>query len=150
MRYHAKKKRRRKKTPYEIQKARTWALCSQYNRRKMADKDGYVTCITCGTNRHWQDMIQAGHWLDGRGNAILFEDDGIYPQCFRCNYYGGGNNINVKENFHKFMEKTVGKKRMEELIRLKNTTKTFTIEELHDLQDEYEDKLVGIDLKWGS
>jgi len=143
------KKKRRKKTKYELQKARTWAKCSIYNRRKLADKDGYVECITCGVKRHYKDMMQAGHWLAGRGNAVLFEDDGIHAQCFRCNYYGGGKEVNVSQNYHQFMLDRYGQERMDELIVLKNTAKKFTLEELQDIEDEYDDKLVGLDIRDG-
>ena len=64
-----------------------------------------------------------------------------------CNFYGGGNKINVKEEYHKFMKKKYGKKRMEELKALNNTTRKFTIEELYDMEQDYIDKLVALDLR---
>jgi len=35
---------------------------SRYIRRKYADKNGNVSCITCGVTKHWKEM-DCGHYI---------------------------------------------------------------------------------------
>lgn len=86
-------------------KNKAWKLCSEYTRRKYADKNGLVKCITCGTIGHWRTM-QASHLVAGRGNSILFDERGIYPACMRCNIFKGGNLL----MYMKFLENKLGVK----------------------------------------
>lgn len=68
-------------------KKRLWKLVSEYVRRKDADKNGYVRCISCGAKKHWKDL-QAGHYIPkSRGNCIYWEEKNIHPQCSYCNLY---------------------------------------------------------------
>ena len=142
---YTKKKPKRPKTAYEKQKENTWKACSRYNRRKNADKEGMVRCVSCSAKKHWKEQ-QCGHFLDGRGNAILFEDSGLHAQCLRCNFFGGGTTINVKENYREHMIETYGQEEIDRLIQLKNSARKFTIEELAEMEDNYNDLLVGLDM----
>lgn len=72
-------------------KKRLWKLVSEYVRRKDADKNGYVRCISCGVKKHWKD-IDAGHYIPkSRGNCIYWEIKNIHPQCTSCNRFRHGN-----------------------------------------------------------
>lgn len=127
-------------------KEKAWSLCSQYNRRKFANENGYVRCCTCGIMKHWKQM-QAGHWLDGRNLSILFEDNGINPQCYQCNCLGGHRGLDVKKEYREFMLNTYGEEEMERIVALKSQTKKMTINEYQELIDKYTDMLVGLDMK---
>ncbi len=61
-------------------KKKAWSLLSKIKRLEEANDNGIVECYTCEKRDHWKTM-QAGHLLDGRNNAILFEEIGIHPQC---------------------------------------------------------------------
>src|SRR3990167_9020671 len=61
-------------------KDRAWAAFSRYIRMKYANKSGMVECITCHTFKHWKEM-QAGHFVDGRNNTVLFDERLVHPQC---------------------------------------------------------------------
>ena len=104
-----------KKSPLKCKKISTlknkcWKLCSEHIRRKYADKNGLVQCITCGKISHWKSM-QASHLVAGRGNSILFDERGIYPACMRCNVFKGGNIL----MYMKFLENKLGVEKAVEL-----------------------------------
>ena len=67
-----------------------WKLLSECIRREAADGSGYVQCYTCTWVGHWS-ASQAGHAIGGRTGAVLFEEDIIRPQCYRCNVPLHGN-----------------------------------------------------------
>ena len=92
-------------------KKKAWNLCSLYHRLKHADRNGYVTCYTCGVRKHYKDGIQAGHAFAGRGKEVLFMDEVIRPQCVGCNMFQGGK-LDV---FTYKLRKELGDKRFEEL-----------------------------------
>lgn len=98
--------KRGKKTPLAKLKAKAWTLCSEYTRRRYADRNGLVKCITCGKIGFWKDF-QASHLVAGRGNSILFDTRGIYPACKACNIFKGGNIL----AYMKFLENKLGVKK---------------------------------------
>jgi len=127
-------------------KDKAWTQFSKYIRRRDANKYGVVTCVTCRRMGEWKNM-QAGHFLDGRNNSILFDERGCHAQDMYCNYYGGGRGANVKEAYHAYMKKRYGQKVIDELIALKNTTVKYTIEDYAEIEAKYTDLLVGLDMR---
>ncbi len=103
----------------------TWSWCSKYVRLKYADYNGHDTCYTCGVVKHYKKM-QAGHGVAGRTNGILFELKVIRPQCYSCNICKHGN----LDIFHTKLEKEYGYGIIQKMLKQKNTTKQFTIQEL--------------------
>lgn len=98
---------------------------------------GQVVCVTCGKVQEWSGGIggmHTGHFIASRCNSILFEEDNVAPQCSRCNVYLGGE----QGKFRKWMIAVRGIEVVERLERLKNTTRSFTHEELVDMRIEYE------------
>ena len=79
-----------KKKTLTYYKKRAWAQFSLWIRLKNADKNGFVTCYTCGVKRHYKDKMHAGHGIGGRNNSILFEPLVVRCQCLGCNIFGGG------------------------------------------------------------
>lgn len=71
-------------------KDRAWKSRSKKIRLKHADHAGNVECYTCGVVKHWKE-IQAGHAIDGRHGAVLFDEEIIRPQCVACNVMKHGN-----------------------------------------------------------
>lgn len=41
-------------------------------------------CVTCG-RKYPIGKLQAGHFIPGRTDAILFAETQVYAQCYRCN-----------------------------------------------------------------
>ncbi len=68
-------------------KSTVWAKCSEYNRRKNADSDGYVTCCSCGHVKHWKEM-DCGHFHPRScGKALYWVPENLHSQCRGCNGY---------------------------------------------------------------
>lgn len=91
-----------------------WQEC-----RRIKHKDT-VNCYTCGAKDLQGSNRQLGHmWSKASLPAILkYELDILEWQCSSCNIWRGG----MGADFYKRKLKELGKKRMEELERLRNQT----------------------------
>jgi len=78
-----------KKPTLKSLKKRAWKMFSEFVRRRDADKDGFVSCFTCGERMLWKES-HAGHAIPGRHNAVLLDPDIVKPQCPRDNVFLGG------------------------------------------------------------
>lgn len=103
-------------------KDRLWKLVSEYSRRKFADSEGMVKCVTCTTVKHWKEL-HAGHWIpQAQGDAIRFELNGINPQCYRCNINLGGNG----PEYYIFMLEHYGQDEMDRLRKRQHEIVRYT------------------------
>ena len=57
-----------------------------------------VICYTCKKSypAFGVGCVQAGHFVPGRGNSILFDERGVHAQCYNCN-------VNLKGNWPEYM-----------------------------------------------
>jgi len=117
-------------------KKRAWTVFSEYIRKKYADKDGWVECITCGKRMRW-NQSQAGHAMAGRYNSILFEEKLVRPQGKCCNIFKGG----APDEYHAWMLKEYGQDGYEELLRQKHSSRKFTVAELEDMIAEWREDI---------
>ena len=124
------------KTILSKEKKKCWTAFSIYIRSSAADKDGIAECVTCGVRKPWK-KLQAGHFVPGRGNAILFDERGVHPQCFACNVYKKGN----PRSYDRYMRMTYGNQVVDEIDELSTTTRKYTIEELQKLTAYYQNKV---------
>jgi len=140
----------RKKAQITLGKAKKRAV---YAFQKWVRHRGHVgninTCVTCGRMYpvSGRGVIQAGHFVVGRHNAILFDERNCFPQCYGCNIGKKGNVV----KFYKFMLANFGQKVIDELERLSNTTVIFSIQDYLDIEKKYQDKLEngeGVNVKW--
>jgi len=133
-----------KKTPKKITiskaKKKAWAIFSKYVRRFFADKNGMVNCVTCPAVLPIK-MMQAGHFIPGRNNSILYEIRGVHPQCFRCNIILQGN----PRKYNAFMLARYGQKVIDELDALSNKPLTMMAWQHLEVFDTYNKKLKVID-----
>ena len=127
---------KRKPKTLTFLKKKAWDLLSKIIRMQAADRAGYVECVTCWTYKPWKEM-QAGHFISGRGNSILFEERGIHPQCSRCNIVFKGNMV----EYFIFMERKHGRKVINDLRTLKHQTVKFTKHDHLMRIDEYKHRL---------
>jgi len=128
----------KKRSKLKIAKDKAWKVFSLYIRTKYADENGMVECVTCGDVKPIKEM-QAGHFLAGRGNAILFDPRGVHPQCYSCNVCKHGN----IEEYYPFMLENYGQEVIDDLKRLKNgESPKRTVEHYEALRFKYE-KLIG-------
>lgn len=135
----ATKKKRKPVGSVGALKKKAWELCSRAIRLEARESDGLVTCITCGVRLPWNRGIQAGHFIDGRYNAILFDERGIHPQCMGCNVMLNGR----KEEYFVFMEEKYGREVIDELRRQRNQSRSFTVEELEVMIVDFKQRIVS-------
>jgi len=107
-------------------------------RIEAADRDGICTCVTCGEKDHWNSgNIHAGHFVSSRSNGVLFDERNCHPQDVRCNVFLGGN----QEKYSAFMLFWYGQDVIDEINASRNSTVTFTREELADMRMNYMDRI---------
>lgn len=70
-------------------KKKAWVAFSLYIRKR----DG--KCVTCGSTV----QLQAGHFIAGRHNSVLFDELNCHAQCYGCNVGKRGNMV----AYYKFM-----------------------------------------------
>ena len=71
-------------------KLEAWKTFSEWTRRKWADKNGIVQCISCPAKIHWKEA-NASHWKHGHSKKSFFMEENVNPSCVKCNLYMSGN-----------------------------------------------------------
>lgn len=117
-------------------KTKAWQVFARYIKVRDADKDGYCTCITCGKKIKWYDSTcHAGHFVGGRGNAVLFDDAFVFAQCMTCNVWNHGE----QGKYTLFIKKHYGydDATIEEILNKKFTTKDYANADYLDIIDRF-------------
>lgn len=122
------------------QKEKTWNAFSLFIRRRdCIIEDGfrsdYAACCTCGIVLPWRNQ-QAGHFIPGRRNSILFDEKNCHAQCKACNVFKNGNAI----AYFLFMEKQYGRKTINRLIKQSHEIVKYTIDDLKEIEALYKQK----------
>lgn len=120
-------------------KEKAWKQFSRFIRLRDRLEDpetGFVTdfvkCCTCGVVKPWKEM-QAGHFIPGRTNSILFDEKCCHAQCGACNVYKNGNLI----EYWPFMIKKYGMREINRQKKARVKSRKFTEEELVELCGHY-------------
>lgn len=96
-------------------------------------------CVTCRRSYPFK-QLQAGHFIQGRGNAVLFDERIVYSQCVGCNgnppMGKGGNYV----EYYVFMLEEWGQIMIDEFRALKHTTVIYKIPDYARLEQEFKDK----------
>jgi len=129
------KKLKKKSKSITYYKKKAWALFSEKIRRRGADHNGFNFCVTCGKIAHWKDL-QAGRFIDGRNNSILFDERGVHPQCLACNIFKSGNKV----EYFRFMQEKYGDKVIDELRIQAKQPKTIKIFEYQEMIEKLGDR----------
>ena len=113
-----------------------WIKFSQYIRLrdclKTTGSSDYGLCVTCG-RKYPRKNLQAGHFLPGRTDAILFDEDGVHAQCYRCNCHLQGD----WPAYYRFMQKEYGQEKIEQMIDQRNEEVEMTVEWIQEAYDYY-------------
>jgi hypothetical protein len=123
-------------------KNRAWKLMSEWVRRRDADEGGTTSCVTCRAPIFWKEA-QAGHFVGGRTNAVLFHPDLVHVQCVACNVFRGGNYA----AYTLFMLDLYGREKVEEFLSLKHKTVKLTRTDLEEIIEKYKTKLKELELE---
>ena len=130
----------KKKPTVSSLKKKAWKLCSEYIRRRDSDSNGMCRCITCGKTAHWKEM-QAGHFVSGRTNGILFDDRGIYAQCMACNVFGQGKPLEYMIALERMLGREEASKLRDELLWFKKRVLQFRCSDLEMIIDDYKQRI---------
>jgi len=118
-------------------KKKAWELLSKAIRLERREGPGLlVECVSCQRKMPWK-QIQAGHFIDGRFNSILFDELGIHPQCGVCNVVHNGR----KEEYFIYMEKQFGREAIDQLRVQRNWQVNFTAEQLEEMIAGYKQRI---------
>jgi len=118
------------------------AVFSEYIRLRNADKNGNVTCFTCGKVEHWKGKgMQAGHFQSRKHYATRWDETNVQVQCSGCNVFKYGEQYKFALN----LDKHFGDGTAEELfIKAKEIVK-FSTKELETLITYYKDQVKLLD-----
>ena len=123
-----------KKKSLRSLKKKAWdALSKAIRLERREGKEMLVECVSCSRSLPWK-QIQAGHFIDGRFNSILFDERGVHPQCSVCNVVHNGR----KEEYFIFMEKEFGREVIDQLRVQRNQQVNFTAEQLEEMIRQYQ------------
>lgn len=122
-----------KKTERARAKEKAWKAFSEYIRAR----DG--RCVTCPTGK----AQQAGHFIDGRHNAVLFSEEGVHGQCYHCNIGLKGNKL----EYFLFMERTYGREVIDRLMQESKHTIQYKIFHFKEIEQKYKEKLLAYNNK---
>jgi len=126
-------KKRKKKSELAKTKENAWKAFSAYIRFIAADYNGRAKCVTCGAEDNAKKM-QAGHFVDGRTNLLLYNEAIVHVQCFRCNVLLKGNKV----AYTLFMlKKGYTSEQLEEFENLKFKTQTMLQHEHKAVYEKY-------------
>lgn len=84
--------------------------CSLITRIKASDKNGVVTCFTCGRRLPWK-ATDCGHYVSRQKMQSRFDFANLRPQCQNCNRVLRGN----LEIYRKRLINEIGRDAVEEL-----------------------------------
>lgn len=125
----------RKKSKSSLKKA-LWKLVSEYVRRRDANRDEFAECCTCGAVKHWKEL-QAGHFVGGRRNSILYELTNIHAQCYSCNVCRYGETLKYLD----FMIDKYGEAEVKRLRALNEKSVTYSIQDYEEMIENFKNKI---------
>ena len=117
-----------------------WPIFSEYIRKRDCLRTTgtleWGRCITCGLPFKYS-ALQAGHFIPGRHNSILFEETCTHAQCYRCNVPMGGEPLKYRREIIRLYGEDYDLKLEEQAME----TKKFTRDELIELKEQFQAKI---------
>lgn len=131
--------KRMAKSDKQKAKDKAWAAFSTYIRTRdcLRFKNSLTEgiCVTCKREYPFK-QLQAGHFISGRGNAVLFDERIVYSQCYGCNVGRSGSYV----EYFVFMEQEWGREMIDEFRALRHDTKIYKAFHFKELEQEFKDK----------
>lgn len=101
-----------------------WKHFSLYIRLRDSNSEGFARCCTCGAMKHYKQM-DAGHFVSGRHDSILFDERGVHAQCPKCNRFLQGD----WPRYYEFMRNRFGMDTINDLLaKNKNLTRLSEVD----------------------
>ena len=89
--------------------------------------------MTCG-RQYPISKLQAGHFLPGRNDTVLFDEEAVHAQCYRCNIVLSG----MWPAYYRVMQERHGQDWIEDRIRQwERSEEELTIPQLQALEKLY-------------
>ena len=125
-------------------KKEAWSAFSAYIRTRdclrFSGNPDNGKCVTCNREYPYK-KLQAGHFIGGRTNAVLFDERIVYSQCYGCNVGKSGSYL---EYFY-FMESEIGRSAIDNLVvELKAKKVAYSSEDYIYIKSLYEKKREGL------
>lgn len=138
---------KKKKTPLALAKEAAWKEFSLFIRTRDSIKTtggtDWCVCVSCEDKRPRTGLycIQAGHFIAGRNNAVLFSEDGVHGQCQMCNHgIKGRKKPHSSIIYYQFMENEYGRDRIDELVLESNQMVKYKIWDFETIAKKYYEK----------
>ncbi len=120
-------------------KKRAWDSFSRYVRTRdcirFTGSPDRGICVTCKRPYPF-NQLQAGHFVSGRTNAVLFDEEAVFSQCYGCNVGRGGAHV----EYFVFMEEEHGREKIDELRLKRHQTVIYKKSDYQQLEEEYKEK----------
>jgi len=124
-------------------KKTAWTYFAHYIRRKECKETtgdyNFGICCTCGKVKNFA-LLDAGHFVSGRVDSILFDEDMVHIQCVGCNRYKSG----MWPEYYEYMIDRYGEDATEEIRKRKFENKSLTIDDIIDTRNHYKGLLKEI------
>ena len=105
---------------------------AEYIRKRDTDPEsGKGWCITCGTFTE----LECGHFIPRQHSATRWLENNSHGQCSRCNRWLHGD----QAAYYEALVQKYGQDVVSELMRLKKTTKKYSMGELQEMIGKYQE-----------
>lgn len=115
--------------------------------RDCIEATGTIThgrCCTCGRSYPIK-KLQAGHFIPGRADSILFEPTCVHGQCYRCNVVRSGEWV----KYFRFMEEKYGRVHIFQLMSQSEKACEITPEWIAHSMTYYQDRVDEMEAQYG-
>lgn len=124
-------------------KTKAWTAFARWVKVQAADKYGMCACVTCGRRLRWDDRgLHAGHFVGGRGGAVLFNESVVRPQCAICNIWKGGEQ--GKYTLYLIDKEGLTLAQVNELLALRSQVHKHSEDDYKRIAEEYNNKADAI------
>lgn len=127
------------KTEKQKWKEKAWSWFSKYIRKRDSLGDVFM-CCSCGKVYPIKGA-QAGHFIPGRNNAVLFEENGVHAQCYSCNMHKSGN----WPGYYEFMLEEYGQIEIDRQLSQRNKIIKYTASDYQEIAMKYKDKYEALE-----
>lgn len=139
---------RRSPNTISARKKKLWVVFSRYIRmRDCLETTGTIyegQCCTCNRSYTFANL-QAGHFIPGRMDSILFDPICVHAQCYKCNIKRQGEWV----RYFRFMEKKYGQGFIFELMRKSEEKCLITLEWIENAMTYYLKIVEDMEAKYG-
>jgi len=112
---------------------------SLYIRLRDADKEGNVTCCSCGKTFYWRD-VDAGHFIPRQHRATRYNERNVHSQCRKCNRFDNGN----PAGYALFLIEKYGSGVLEELKVASHGATRWTKFEINNMAEAFKARAVEL------